>query len=229
MLTAGLALAVAEQPADAAPCRLAVIALGKTGGRELNYVSDVDVVFVAEPVDPSDPESAALTQRHPRGRGAHADLPRGRLGGRRRAAARGQGRRRSCAPWPGTRPTTSSGPSTWEFQALLKMRPVAGDPDLGRGYVDALWPMVWKAGDRPGFVAEVQAMRRRVEANIPPAQAERELKLGRGGLRDVEFAVQLLQLVHGRVDAVAAGRRHAAGARWRCRPAGTSAGRTPPR
>ena len=53
----------------------------------------------------------------------------------------------------------------------------------------------------PGFVAEVQAMRRRVEDNIPPAQAERELKLGRGGLRDVEFAVQLLQLVHGRVDA----------------------------
>ena len=59
---------------------------------------------------------------------------------------------------------------------------------------------MWKAGDRPGFVAEVQAMRRRVEANIPPAQAERELKLGRGGLRDVEFAVQLLQMVHGRVD-----------------------------
>jgi glutamate-ammonia-ligase adenylyltransferase len=90
--------------------------------------------------------------------------------------------------------------STWEFQALLKMRPVAGDPDLGRAYVDALWPLVWKAGDRPGFVAEVQAMRRRVEENIPPAQADRELKLGRGGLRDVEFAVQLLQLVHGRVD-----------------------------
>src|SRR3954466_9398492 len=60
--------------------------------------------------------------------------------------------------------------------------------------------MVWKAGDRPGFVGEVQAMRRRVEANIPPDKAERELKLGRGGLRDVEFAVQLLQMVHGRVD-----------------------------
>ena len=90
--------------------------------------------------------------------------------------------------------------STWEFQALLKMRPVAGDPDLGRAYVDALWPLVWKAGDRPGFVGEVQAMRRRVEENIPPAHADRELKLGRGGLRDVEFAVQLLQLVHGRGD-----------------------------
>src|SRR3712207_5147432 len=81
------------------------------------------------------------------------------------------------------------------------MRPVAGDPDLGRAYVEELWPLVWKAGDRPGFVAAVQAMRRRVEAHIPPAQDDRELKLGRGGLRDVEFAVQLLQMVHGRVDA----------------------------
>src|SRR3954466_5344666 len=60
VLTAGLALAVAEQPPSAAPCRLSVIAMGKTGGRELNYVSDVDVVFVAEPVDPSDPESSAI-------------------------------------------------------------------------------------------------------------------------------------------------------------------------
>ena len=109
------------------------------------------------------------------------------------------------------------------------MRPVAGDPDLGRAYVDALWPLVWKAGDRPGFVAEVQAMRRRVEENIPPAQAERELKLGRGGLRDVEFAVQLLQLVHGRADPSLRRRRHAAGARRRCRPAATSAGTTPRR
>jgi glutamate-ammonia-ligase adenylyltransferase len=61
VLTAGLALAVAEQPDTAAPCRLAVIGLGKCGGRELNYVSDVDVVFVAEPVDPSDAEGPALS------------------------------------------------------------------------------------------------------------------------------------------------------------------------
>src|SRR4051794_41545353 len=57
VLTAGLALAVAAQPADAAPCRLAVIGLGKCGGRELNYVSDVDVVFVARPVGPSGSQS----------------------------------------------------------------------------------------------------------------------------------------------------------------------------
>jgi glutamate-ammonia-ligase adenylyltransferase len=199
VLTAGLALAVAEQPASAAPCRLSVIALGKTGGRELNYVSDVDVVFVAGPVDPTDSESAALSSAT---RVAAALMricgeaawevdaalrPEGKAGALVRTVANHQAYYEQWA-------------STWEFQALLKMRPVAGDPDLGRAYVDALWPLVWKAGDRPGFVGEVQAMRRRVEANIPPAQAERELKLGRGGLRDVEFAVQLLQMVHGRVD-----------------------------
>ena len=199
VLTAGLALAVAEQPASAAPCRLAVIGLGKCGGRELNYVSDVDVVFVAEPVDPSDAEGPALTSAtrvaaalmricHEAAWEVDAALrPEGKAGALVRTVA---GHTAYYEQWA----------STWEFQALLKMRPVAGDPDLGRAYVDALWPRVWTAGDRPGFVGEVQAMRRRVEANIPAAQADRELKLGRGGLRDVEFAVQLLQMVHGRVD-----------------------------
>ncbi|MCW2699478.1 MAG: (Glutamate--ammonia-ligase) adenylyltransferase, partial [Blastococcus sp.] len=199
VLTAGLAVAVAEQPKSAAPCRLSVIAMGKTGGRELNYVSDVDVVFVAEPVDPSDPEAPAMTSAtrvaaalmricHEAAWEVDAALrPEGKAGALVRTVA---GHQAYYQQWA----------STWEFQALLKMRPVAGDPHLGRSYVEALWPLVWKAGDRPGFVGEVQAMRRRVEANILPAQAERELKLGRGGLRDVEFAVQLLQMVHGRVD-----------------------------
>jgi [glutamine synthetase] adenylyltransferase / [glutamine synthetase]-adenylyl-L-tyrosine phosphorylase len=199
VLTAGLALAVAEQPADTAPCRLAVIGLGKCGGRELNYVSDVDVVFVAEPVDRSDPEGPALAgatrvaaalMRICREAAWEVDAalrPEGKAGALVRTVT---GHQAYYEQWA----------STWEFQALLKMRPVAGDPDLGRAYVDALWPLVWRAGDRPGFVGEVQAMRRRVEANIPPAQADRELKLGRGGLRDVEFAVQLLQMVHGRGD-----------------------------
>ncbi|RFU22463.1 bifunctional [glutamine synthetase] adenylyltransferase/[glutamine synthetase]-adenylyl-L-tyrosine phosphorylase [Geodermatophilus marinus] len=199
VLTAALAVAVAEQPADAPACRLAVIGLGKCGGRELNYVSDVDVVFVAEPVEAGEPDAPALAVAT------------------RVAAAL----MRICtqAAWEvdaALRPEGKAGPlvrtlaghasyyrqwaSTWEFQALLKMRPVAGDPDLGRAYVEELFPLVWEAGERPGFVAEVQAMRRRVLENIPPAQVERELKLGRGGLRDVEFAVQLLQLVHGRVD-----------------------------
>ncbi|MGY1624038.1 bifunctional [glutamine synthetase] adenylyltransferase/[glutamine synthetase]-adenylyl-L-tyrosine phosphorylase [Geodermatophilus sp. SYSU D00965] len=199
VITAAMAVAVAEQPADAAACRLAVIGLGKCGGRELNYVSDVDVVFVAEAVDPTDEEGPAIRSAtrvaaalmricHEAAWEVDAALrPEGKAGALVRTL---NGHAAYYRQWA----------STWEFQALLKMRPVAGDPDLGRAYVEELWPLVWQAGERPGFVAEVQAMRRRVLENIPPAQAERELKLGRGGLRDVEFAVQLLQLVHGRVD-----------------------------
>ena len=89
---------------------------------------------------------------------------------------------------------------TWEFQALLKARPVAGDMELGRQYDEVIKPMVWSAAEREGFVEEVQSMRRRVLDHIPANHAERQLKLGSGGLRDVEFAVQLLQMVHGRTD-----------------------------
>jgi glutamate-ammonia-ligase adenylyltransferase len=199
VLNAALAIAVAEQPADAAACRLAVIGLGKCGGRELNYVSDVDVVFVAEPVDPTDPEAPAL-QSATRVAAALMRICR-EAAWEVDAALRPEGKAGALVrTLKGHAAYYEQWASTWEFQALLKMRPVAGDPDLGRSYVEALWPLVWKAGDRPGFVGEVQAMRRRVEDNIPPAQADRELKLGRGGLRDVEFAVQLLQLVHGRAD-----------------------------
>jgi glutamate-ammonia-ligase adenylyltransferase len=89
---------------------------------------------------------------------------------------------------------------TWEFQALLKARPVAGDRALGEAYCARIAPLVWRAADREHFVDEVQSMRRRVEAHLPLRERERELKLGPGGLRDIEFAVQLLQLVHGRGD-----------------------------
>src|SRR5262249_27647415 len=82
---------------------------------------------------------------------------------------------------------------TWEFQALLKARPIHGGPELGRRYINALQPLVWQAAGRGDFVADVRAMRRRVLANLPAKDASREIKLGPGGLRDIEFAVQLLQ------------------------------------
>ena len=90
---------------------------------------------------------------------------------------------------------------TWEFQAMLKARPAAGDLQLGGEFTRIAAPGVWSVAGRESFVDDVQAMRRRVEQNIPDAYRDRELKLGAGGLRDVEFAVQLLQLVHGRTDA----------------------------
>ena len=88
----------------------------------------------------------------------------------------------------------------WEFQALLKARPAAGDPELGQAYMDMTRPFVWKASQRDNFVNDCQQMRRRVEDLIPAPLKDREIKLGRGGLRDVEFTVQMLQLVHGRTD-----------------------------
>jgi glutamate-ammonia-ligase adenylyltransferase len=89
---------------------------------------------------------------------------------------------------------------TWEFQALLKARPVAGDPALGAAYAQAFTPLVWQAAQRDNFVEDTRAMRRRVISTLPAGEAGRQLKLGPGGLRDIEFAVQLLQLVHGRSD-----------------------------
>jgi glutamate-ammonia-ligase adenylyltransferase len=89
---------------------------------------------------------------------------------------------------------------TWEFQALLKARPAAGDLELGKRYCGAVTPLVWQASRRENFVEDVQAMRRLVVDTLPKNMAGRELKLGPGGLRDIEFAVQLLQLVHGRDD-----------------------------
>ena len=93
---------------------------------------------------------------------------------------------------------------TWEFQALLKAWVSAGDKEVGLRYKAEISPMVWEAAGRDKFVEDVQAMRRRVEQHVPANEAARQLKLGPGGLRDVEFSVQLLQLVHGRSDPVAA-------------------------
>jgi [glutamine synthetase] adenylyltransferase / [glutamine synthetase]-adenylyl-L-tyrosine phosphorylase len=187
-LQAALAVAVAEVGADAG--RLAVIAMGKCGGCELNYVSDVDVVFVAEPADQRTTRLASRLMRIAGEACFQVDAnlrPEGRQGALVRTL---DGHIAYYKRWA----------KTWEFQALLKARPVAGDQELGAAYVDAVGPLVWNAAGREDFVSDVQAMRRRVEEHIRPDHAQREIKLGPGGLRDVEFAVQLLQLVHGRRD-----------------------------
>ncbi len=190
-LTAALAVAVATVcPDRPCPARIAVIAMGKCGARELNYVSDVDVVFVAEPADAISSRIAGEMMRI--GSSAFFDVD---------AALRPEGKRGELVRTLDSHIAYyQRWAKTWEFQALLKARPMTGDLDLGRQYTEAVAPMVWVASERDDFVPEVQAMRRRVEDSVPPELRERELKLGRGGLRDVEFAVQLLQLVHGRVD-----------------------------
>lgn len=174
----------------APPPRLAIIAMGKCGARELNYVSDVDVILVAETADAISTRVAGETMRFAADAFFEVD-----------AALRPEGKQ-----GPLVRTLESHvayyqrWAKTWEFQALMKARPMAGDADLGAEYIAALMPMVWTACEREDFVPEVQAMRRRVEELVPVGVRSRELKLGTGGLRDVEFAVQLLQLVHGRRD-----------------------------
>ncbi|TDQ52466.1 bifunctional [glutamine synthetase] adenylyltransferase/[glutamine synthetase]-adenylyl-L-tyrosine phosphorylase [Actinorugispora endophytica] len=205
VLEGSLAVARARFPDDAALCRIAVIGMGKCGGRELNYVSDVDVVFVAEPADGCEDEQAALRS------GARLAAAMMRVPGETDAegtlwevdaALRPEGKNGPLVrPISGHLAYYERWAKTWEFQALLKARPIAGDPELGEAYLKAISPLVWQAAGRRNFVEDVQAMRRRVEAHIPHTEADRQLKLGRGGLRDIEFAVQLLQLVHGRGDA----------------------------
>ncbi|WP_271218811.1 bifunctional [glutamine synthetase] adenylyltransferase/[glutamine synthetase]-adenylyl-L-tyrosine phosphorylase [Streptosporangium carneum] len=201
-LEAALAVARAEH-ADPGSVRLAVIGMGKCGARELNYISDVDVVFVAEPREGAEETEAIQTAtRLAKGmmRVCSASTPEGALW-EVDAALRPEGR---SGPLVRTLASHQAyyrrWAKTWEFQALLKARPVAGDLELGEQYVSAMNEMVWQAATRDRFVEDVQAMRRRVEAHVRGDEAERQIKLGPGGLRDIEFAVQLLQLVHGRLD-----------------------------
>ncbi|WP_194949575.1 bifunctional [glutamine synthetase] adenylyltransferase/[glutamine synthetase]-adenylyl-L-tyrosine phosphorylase [Actinomyces trachealis] len=185
---------------------LAVIALGKTGARELNYVSDVDVVHVVGPA-PGRPE-ADEAQLVAQGTILAAELA-----------------RVVCEPsdepalWPldtALRPEGKDGAlvrtvashttyyerwaDSWEFQALLKARTCAGDRALGAAYEQAIAPFVWNAAARENFVQDARDMRQRVEHDSERPGEDLRLKLGPGGLRDVEFTVQLLQLVHGRSD-----------------------------
>jgi glutamate-ammonia-ligase adenylyltransferase len=185
-------IAVAGLPQSVTEPRLAVVAMGKCGGNELNYVSDVDVIFVAA---------------------GDEDLSAGTTVAARLIEICGQ------VAWPvdaALRPEGSRGPlvrtlashqayyrrwaRTWEFQALIKARPAAGDLNLAQEWIEDLAPLVWHAAERPEAVADVRDMRRKIIDNVPANQLDREIKRGPGGLRDIEFAVQLLQLVHGRVD-----------------------------
>ena len=191
---------------------LAIIGMGKCGARELNYISDVDVVYVIAPAPASDlPEGVEpLTEQE------CAQIGTELVHALTKAIM-------APAPEPplwevdaNLRPEGKDGPlvrtvesyvsyykrwaENWEFQALLKARPVAGSAHLGRRFAHAIDPFVWDSAARESFVESVQAMRARVTDNIPPAQVEQQIKLGPGGLRDIEFTVQLLQLVHGRTD-----------------------------
>ena len=182
--------------------RLAVIGMGKAGGHELNYLSDVDVIFVSDSVDVESGDALDLatkwarvvvqTTSEPGFEPALWELdtnlrPEGAKGALVRTL---ESHLAYYDRWA----------ENWEFQALLKARPLAGDAELGARYLTAVNEFTWSSSTRDGFVDSVQRMRERVSDNIPLDERDVQIKLGPGGLRDIEFTVQLLQLVHGKDD-----------------------------
>ena len=196
---ASLAAAIAYLAIDPA---LAVIAMGKLGGRELNYSSDIDLMFVVD--DDADFEETSRS----------GTLLLRELGAN---AADGQAFRIDM----NLRPEGRSGPlvrtltsyleyykrwaQTWEFQALIKARAAAGDPATGERFIDETRPFVFERATSSEGVASIRKMKERVEEHATRGGRRvkatgHDVKLGPGGIRDIEFSVQLLQLVHGGTD-----------------------------
>jgi glutamate-ammonia-ligase adenylyltransferase len=186
-----LAAAADDAPADETDeVALAVIGMGKLGGRELNYSSDVDVLFVGDGPAPRLERRARLV----------IDIA-----------------KRCYRVDTGLRPLGRDGPlvrsldsyeaywdrwaAPWEFQALLRARAVAGDERLGRLFVDTAKRWLWTRPFSADDLRSLRQMKRRAEQDVARrGLSDREIKRGRGGIRDIEFTIQLLQLVHGPGD-----------------------------
>ena len=184
--------------------RFVVLGLGKLGGQELNYSSDIDLVFLYDedgqttgPKVVSNAELFArmgseivrlLADHTALGMAYRVDM-RLRPDGEQGALAR------SLDATLGYYVTRGR---TWERQALIKCRPVAGDLALGQTFLEAIKPFVYRRYLGAAEIAEIKALKRRIEQRtVSAGTAEVEVKTGQGGIRDVEFVVQFLQFLHG--------------------------------
>ena len=173
---------------------LAVMAFGKWGGRELNYWSDIDLTFVF---------TGDSGDARPAGKVASAVMRRLGDGGidgailRADADLRPEGGRGPLArSLTAYRSYYERWAEPWEFQALLKVRHAAGDPDVGKEFTDLVNEVLWPETVDPEAIRSLRTLKARVEE-----QADSDdIKRAPGGIRDVEFALQMLQLVHGRFD-----------------------------
>jgi len=190
----------------------AVIGLGKLGGGELNYSSDIDILYLfardGETTGTGAAAEGAISNREFFLRLAAAVTR--IIGGREQG---GEVFRVDLDLRPGGRDgdlALSLGAAVayyrnwaegWERQALIKARAVAGDPDLGRRFVAAVEPLVYPLNADPYLAIEIAAMKDRIDARLSrQGTTERDVKLGRGGIRELEFAVQALQLRRGGAD-----------------------------
>lgn len=188
------------------PARLAALAFGKLGGDELNYSSDIDLLFVFDeegatagkrtgPIPNAEfyarvvADVVRVLSAHTENGFAYRVDLRLRPEGHRGPLARSLASTLSYYDVTGR---------TWERQALIKLRPVAGDRDLGREFVAAVEPFVYRKYFSFAEINEVKALKRRMEERATRAGLDdRDVKTGRGGIRDIEYAVQFLQLLNG--------------------------------
>jgi glutamate-ammonia-ligase adenylyltransferase len=180
--------------------RFTVLALGKLGAQELNYSSDVDLVFVMDAPNPADEAVRryatrlaetviqVLAKDTAEGRCFRVDMrlrPEGRSGWLVRSF---HAYREYYDRWA----------ETWERQALIKARPVAGDQELGERFLHLIRPVTYRPSQGAAVIEDVREMRAAVEARLAAAgEMERHVKEGRGTIRDVEFTLQLMQLLFG--------------------------------
>ncbi len=191
--------------ADGTPTGLCVIGMGKLGGDELNYSSDIDLVFVyGDDGETSGGSEGSIPNGDYFARGARAivealeivseegyafrvDLrlrPEGRSGG-------------VILSLEGYRTYLEERAELWERQALIKARFCAGDAAVAARFFDLVRPFVFRPGVEPEIVAGVRRMKAQIDASLrAKGVARRQVKLGVGGIREVEFLVQALQLLY---------------------------------
>ena len=195
-----------------------VLGMGKLGARELNYSSDVDLVLIYDPA----PQLQSGGERSGELAACFSRLARGLVALMQERDAGGYVFRTDLRlrPDPAATPPAVSLPAAliyyeslgqnWERAAMLKARPVAGDLNVGHAFLDAIRPFVWRRGLDFAAVADIHGMKRRIDAykGLDRARADDpvariagfDLKLGQGGIREIEFLAQTLQLVWGGRD-----------------------------
>jgi len=205
LIERALAAAFAERTPDVAPAGFAVIALGKLGGRELNYSSDVDLIYLYDP---------RTLPRRPREEPDQAGL---RIAQRiteilQKRTGEGYAFRVDLRlrPSPEVTPVAlpvdaaisyyESSALPWERAAFIRARACAGDAELGAYFLEAVHPFVWRRALDFGAIAEIRSITRRIRDHYAQGQdfgPGYDVKRGRGGIREVEFFAQIHQLIHG--------------------------------
>ncbi|HMF11199.1 MAG TPA: bifunctional [glutamate--ammonia ligase]-adenylyl-L-tyrosine phosphorylase/[glutamate--ammonia-ligase] adenylyltransferase, partial [Gemmataceae bacterium] len=188
------------------PARCVILAFGKHGGEELNYSSDIDLMFLYDEEGTTHGKRVTsisneeffgrvvgdvvrfLSTHTDRGQAYRVDLrlrPEGHHGPLSRSLA-------------STLSYYDTLGRTWERQALIKVRPVAGDEQLGQEFLRAIEPFIYRKYLSFAEINEIKAIKRRIEHKTSRAGvSDTEVKTGHGGIRDIEFTIQFLQLLNG--------------------------------